>query len=312
MARATYAKPTGTLAVHATKLALFKTLFADTLESGGVIKTGDSGQINWGTVNLALDNASPVTYGYEIREFTDTLAATFPIRIKTTFKNDINGNGDAKITIGAGTGSDGAGSLTGQFMADTDFMIKNDSSIRNCYVCCDEGNLIAMCYNNRSDASTGTPMVGSIERTRDQNGDPTSDGLLVFNKPYSVQSSIGAVARGMYTYRRGVGLVGTGGGDTASSNNRGGTSAPPDNISTGIQLTGNEISVYRAPFYDGPKILHPMKAFVSVFANDYTFEGTHTLTIDSDPQEYVGLQKLPYLCRSSHPSTMGLMMRYST
>jgi hypothetical protein len=309
MSRASYAKPSGTLAVHATKLALFKTLLVDTLEAGGIIKTADANQINWGTVNLALDNASPVTYGFEIRRMSDTLQGTHPIFFKIIFRNDTNGNGDAKFNLAAGTGSDGSGNLTGEFMTGLDFIIKNSGSIRNCFVNCETGNLMCWTYNNRSDTTTNEIMMGGIERTRDQDGEPTSDGLLVY-RAYNTQTSIGGSRRDFFTYRRGVGLVGTGGADTATASNRGGTSAPPDNVSTGIQTVGNEISVYRAPFYDGSKILHPMKSFISAFANDYVFEAIPSVTLDGVAADYLGLQKVPWLCRGNVPSTMGTLMRY--
>lgn len=309
MARSTYARP-ATYSTEALRKAMHQ-FFADIMTAGGITKTTDTGQINFATATF-LDNANSILHGYEIREFTDTLAGTFPIRVRVEYRNGVNGNTDLNWWISAGTGSDGAGNLTGLFMPSTQFKVGKDiSSVRNCFACSEDGNLVAVASNRTDTSTSGVTHLG-IERTRDQNGDPTSDGLTVYHaNDNNGLTSIGGVVRTFNYYKRGVGLAGSGGGDTTNTNNRGGTCAPPDNVTTGIQAQGNEISVYRAPFYNGSKIMHPMKSFVAVFGNDYAAEGVHTLNIDDDPAEYVGLQKLPWLCRFQIPSTMGTMMRYT-
>jgi hypothetical protein len=314
MARATYAKAAGNYD-NTSKKAISQVI-SDVLTAGGMPKTLDTGQINLGTVDMTLDNANNILYGYEIREFTDALAATFPVVMRIEYRNGSNSNGEYAVWIQLGTGSNGAGTITGTLMPSTQVLAKDPNALRNCFVCVEPG-LLAFAFHNNTGSSGGTAAISytghcSIERTHDQNGDDTSDGILFYRAiEQGTAANIAGMQRDFITYRRNVGQVGVGGGDTVTANNRGGTSAPPDNVTSGIQANGNEISVYRAPFYDGTKILHPMKAFVSVFANDYGSESVHTLNIDGDPAEYVGLQKAPYLCRWQTPNSMGTMMRYT-
>jgi len=75
----------------------------------GLVKTGDTGQINWVTVTRAAINTNA---GYEVYYLNDTLHATAPIYIKIWY-----GTGtvltNPRMTFEIGTGSNGAGLLTG-------------------------------------------------------------------------------------------------------------------------------------------------------------------------------------------------------
>lgn len=76
----------------------------------GLVQASDTGQINWTTVNLPGSGAYG---GYEIWRFNDSLQATAPIFIKIEYgaASTINSSPGLRITVG--TGSNGAGTLTG-------------------------------------------------------------------------------------------------------------------------------------------------------------------------------------------------------
>lgn len=81
----------------------------------GFAATADTGQINWTTV------ASPTTNnavaGYEIYAFNDTLQSTSPVYFKLSYGSGSyhasSTNGYPQLLITVGTGTDGAGNLTG-------------------------------------------------------------------------------------------------------------------------------------------------------------------------------------------------------
>lgn len=84
---------------------------SDALTTAGIPKTADSGQVDWGTVTKAATQYTAA--GYEIRRFNDALQATAPVYFKIEF-----GAGHPDVTapsiwITIGTGSDGAGVITG-------------------------------------------------------------------------------------------------------------------------------------------------------------------------------------------------------
>lgn len=93
--------------------ALFRQIgseFSAALQSCGLVKTADTGQIDWGTV--AKPGTSAVA-GYEIFYLNDSLHATAPLYLKLEYGIGVNTNTYA-MAVRIGQGSDGAGTLTGQ------------------------------------------------------------------------------------------------------------------------------------------------------------------------------------------------------
>ena len=83
--------------------------FSTNLQAAGLVKTADTGQINFVTVTRP---GTSTAAGYEIYRFNDTLQATAPI----FFKIEYGTGGSAAspgIFLTVGTGTNGAGTLTG-------------------------------------------------------------------------------------------------------------------------------------------------------------------------------------------------------
>lgn len=83
------------------------------MQAVGLQQSADTGQINWTTVTIAV--TANYVAGYEIYHFTDTLQSTSPVFIKIEY-----GTGSVSQTtnspaiwVTVGTGSDGAGNITG-------------------------------------------------------------------------------------------------------------------------------------------------------------------------------------------------------
>lgn len=83
--------------------------FSAALLAVGLTKTSDTGQIDWGTVTRPTTNTDA---GYEIWRFNDALQATQPIFMKISFGTHSTAL-KGRIRIVVGSGSDGAGNLTG-------------------------------------------------------------------------------------------------------------------------------------------------------------------------------------------------------
>ncbi len=75
----------------------------------GLVKTADTGQINWATVVRAGTSSDA---GYEIWRFDDAQQATAPIFIKL-FYGTGTGLSNPRLRAQVGTGSNGSGTLTG-------------------------------------------------------------------------------------------------------------------------------------------------------------------------------------------------------
>jgi hypothetical protein len=83
--------------------------FSTKLAAIGLVKTSDTGQIDWATVIRAGTNA---VAGYEIWRMNDTQQATFPVYFKIEY-GTLGTVSAPNIKIGIGVGSNGAGTLTG-------------------------------------------------------------------------------------------------------------------------------------------------------------------------------------------------------
>lgn len=81
---------------------------SDSLESGGIVKHTDTGQIDWTTVGKPTAGTN-IIMGYEIRKTTDAKTTVY---IKIEYGSGYNANCPGwKITVG--TGTNGSGTLTG-------------------------------------------------------------------------------------------------------------------------------------------------------------------------------------------------------
>ncbi len=81
----------------------------------GMVQTADTGQVNWTTV--LKPSGSNQVVGYEIWRFADALQATAPIYFKLEYGSNVVGATTPGVRITVGTGSDGAGTITGTYFA---------------------------------------------------------------------------------------------------------------------------------------------------------------------------------------------------
>lgn len=93
--------------------------FHDALLSIGLVQTADTGQLNLSTASPAYVNTVNYLYGYTIYRWSDPLQATNPIYIRVGWKNGNASTGGLYpffMLISTGSGTDGAGNLTGKVL----------------------------------------------------------------------------------------------------------------------------------------------------------------------------------------------------
>jgi hypothetical protein len=162
----------------------------------GLVQTNDTGQINWTT---AIRPTVSSTYaGYEIWRFSDS-----SIFLKIEYGTNSSSSSTPGLRLAVGTGSDGAGNLTGTVSTattvhpSTSLNLFDPSNPKQSFMSHSVGRgfLGVMLWNNLygSDSAWGEFMVC---RTTDQNGVPSNIGATVYctrattggSSTYSVQA----------------------------------------------------------------------------------------------------------------------------
>lgn len=144
---------------------------SDALQAVGLVKTGDTGQINWTTV--LKPGAINTSQGYEVYRFADALQASAPCVFKIEY-----GSGSAATTpaiwITVGKTTDNAGTLTGLFTTRKQLTSASNASAQPCRVSGDTNRIVAVMNTNLANG----PFGFGIERTHDGAGADTAEGLL--------------------------------------------------------------------------------------------------------------------------------------
>jgi hypothetical protein len=149
----------------------------NTFVASGWVQTSDTGQINWGTATVP-NNVNTII-GYSIFRMNDTLQATKPVFVKMEY-----GQGSTMtfpyIGITIGTGSDGAGNITGILRARGLFTANQTSALLTIpsYISGSNNRWCATLWPNSSNHYSW--FTFSIERTKDSAGAVTNDGLMYF------------------------------------------------------------------------------------------------------------------------------------
>ena len=161
--------------------------FSDALTTFGILRTGDTGQINWDSAGSFSTTSTNTYAGYEIRRFGDALQTQNPVFLRISY-----GVGQSTyapgIELSFGTGSNGNGVLTGRPTNET-FQFHGVNSHTASYACTFSGS------NNRFATALfhnagGYSMFLSIERTKNSSGQDTDEGLLVYISGATSSSAI--------------------------------------------------------------------------------------------------------------------------
>lgn len=159
------------------------------LAAMGLVKTSDTGQIDWTTV-LKPTTANGVA-GYEMWRFNDTLQATAPVFIKIEY--GVGGGVTIQsLWVTVGTGTNGAGTLVGQvgnrYRCFSSFA---DGTGSISYIS-GANNRIHMALNASRNLSNSTGMVLSVERTKDATGADDATGICMYSMAAAATTSFAA------------------------------------------------------------------------------------------------------------------------
>lgn len=159
-------------------------IVSDALTAIGLIKSGDTGQINWATAALP---SVGVSGGYEIRKFNDTLQATKPIFVRIDYSRGSNAPIIYKYTFGVST--DGAGTITGATRVidmNTSFTLVTAAAtiFRPIWMCgfmtVNDACVSATLGSLAAFGATPTFAQGfAIQRTVNLDGTPNGDGFFI-------------------------------------------------------------------------------------------------------------------------------------
>lgn len=146
---------------------------SDSLQAVGIVKTADSGQIDWDTV--AAPTATSTQMGYEIYRFNDTIQSTAPVFIKLAFGSGGNGATYPALWISIGTGSDGSGTLTGEILSAKQNQINYTETVTTHYISGSSNRFVISIQGT----SSGYQIILTVERTHNSSGSDTSNGVMV-------------------------------------------------------------------------------------------------------------------------------------
>jgi hypothetical protein len=155
------------------------------LASAGMVKTTDTGQINWTTVTWVTGLQ---TWGYEVWRFNDTLQATKPVFVRLVYSQTSSANA-LQVTAQVGTATDGAGNLTSAAGTGTSVTAavticgastSGAATVSPWYVYGDGSSLVITSVIDKwTGSSSGFGGFFSLERVRHLDGSPLEDAVCV-------------------------------------------------------------------------------------------------------------------------------------
>jgi hypothetical protein len=139
----------------------------------GLVKTSDTGQIDWSTVLKPSGGAQQ--RGYEVWRFNDALQATKPVFIRIDFGSSSSGSTLPGLWVNVGTATNGTGTLTGQ--VGTSRQVSSSSATSGVTYCSGNSSRLTLVSNV---SSANTLIQVYVERTKTGAGVDTGDGIVRF------------------------------------------------------------------------------------------------------------------------------------
>lgn len=177
-----------------------------TLVTAGVLtQTADTGQVSWASVTATTTGLN----AYEIYKLNDSLNSTYPLYIKFLYTNPVTSNYMSQVAVQVGTGSDGAGNLTGAnaskiFRGMNNTNAPADTVSTPIYASAGEGYLTLFGGVGSTVATSNSGGFAlAIERLRNSSGTALGDGLSIIGTFWSTAAS------GTTVYKTGTSGVGT-------------------------------------------------------------------------------------------------------
>jgi hypothetical protein len=204
---------------------------SDNLQTGGFIKTTDTGQIN--TATVTAPGAGSTAQGYEIRKFSDSLQATNPWFMKIEYGSG-SVAGTPAIWLTVGTTTDGAGTISTIKFARTQISANSTTATATAAFALAAGTNRCCWTMNYTGANW---WMVSLERTKDSAGVDNAEGVLF--------AMGGVVTNAQIAYLPYTGTV-----PAAET----GTALIP---TSGTTLAGANVGVWPLPFFNFGNKVYP-------------------------------------------------------
>lgn len=256
-------------------VAAFRQAFSDQ----GLIRTADTGQIDPSTVVRAAINTAA---GYEIWRFNDALQATSSIFIKVEYGTGPSASMPG-MWITVGTGSDGAGNITGTIIAREQLHSANANALSaNTTISYFSSSPGRMCFVYNCSLSADSHSFGlALERGKDATG--AEDGSVLIRQAGAYQGGTANKCRAFY-------LTGTN-----SANNR--RSLPligPGNASGSGMVTKDGLDVlFGVPMYARPDKMRFATAWLSYASADLVHGALVSVPVLGTPKEVMPIYNSP-------------------
>lgn len=250
----------------------FYSMMMTVLESGGIVKTADTGQIDWSTVNFP--GANNTSAGYEIRAI-----GAFTIRFD--FRRGAAAN-QSEIGLTFGTGSDGSGTITGTRLAHAAYRMIQTNGTYAISAYADANSFWLLAHRG----STNTAHLISVERTADADRNPTSHGVTLIHN----DGSTGLAASRLITL---TGAVPP--NDVNSGSTQSGLIFPTTSFTSGLKADGN-VAVYPWYFFGHGEMTYPAINIAGCFSGDFTNDAEYTVNIRGVDQTMI---KIPNVFSTS-------------
>jgi hypothetical protein len=146
--------------------------------TGGWVNTADTGQMVIATAAAPVGANNKV--GYRIYRMADALQATAPVFMRIDFGSNWNSQPCPGIWVTIGTGSNGAGVITGQVFtpitsATLGAQSTSTGATSNSYGSADASRFTIALFIG---STPGFNLIFGLERTKDSSGNDTAEGLL--------------------------------------------------------------------------------------------------------------------------------------
>lgn len=139
----------------------------------GLVKTADTGQVDWEAFSWASSTDSD--QGFEVYRFSDTLQSTKPVFLKVVYGNG-SPSSSARMYFQIGTGTNGAGALTGVWTTVVQATSAAADGTCTAYFSGDTSSL-CLCFPRTSGGTVSAYIALVVDRTRGSDGTANGDGL---------------------------------------------------------------------------------------------------------------------------------------
>lgn len=242
----------------------------------GLVQTTDTGQVSFATASRAAGAQ------YAVYRFSDSLQSTAPVYLRVGYGTGSTTN--AQIVLSLGTGTNGAGTLTGSYTttASSRGSAGGSATPVPCYFSSD-GSYLTMALGLGGGGLSTNLLTFVADRTRNADGSPNSDGLYAVSAPVSSGAGQCTALRFSGTPQIGRNWVS---GTNAAFPCDAGVLATPAGGSPASGVAGTDLMLFPHLPYCG-ELEYPALAALGIFGADATVGTTFSATVGGAAHTYL-------------------------